>query len=318
MSKQEWTDSESKRLVKMYNKGVGWLEISKVLDRTPDSCRMYYRNHIGETNKSGKLKTPEYISSNTPRVGIFDVETLPLISYNWSLWDQNIGIEQVVEPTGLLSWSGKFLNEPEMYSDILTPKEAKARDDKRISKSCWDFLDRCDVVIGHNLIDFDSKVANTFFLKHGLPPIKYVSIDTLKIARRTFRFDSNKLDYLNRRLGLRQKIENEGFRLWRECSEGDADALKRMQDYNIGDIYALEELYYILRPFVKHMNIALYSEADTEMCPVCGCEKLESNGYYYTPAGMWESVRCTDCKCVSRRKKNLLDKYKKKSLLVNS
>ena len=319
MAKDNWSDKEVALLKKRRSQGKGWLEIANEMGRTSDSVRMKWRSLFGEVGTSGKLKDPIYISSNLPRVGLFDVETLPMDVMVWRLFDENVGINQVISGTGLLGWAGKFLNEPDMHSDILTPEEALGKDDQRITNSCWHFLKACDVVVGHNLAEFDSKVANTFFLKYGLPPLKYVQIDTLKIARRNFRFDSNRLGFINRLFGIREKIENEGFPLWRACREGDADALRRMQEYNEGDIYALEDLYYKLRPYMPHVfNVALYDEIETRRCPVCGNAELKDEGYYYTPSGKWSSYRCTNCQCLFRGKTNLLSKEKRKLLGVNS
>jgi len=318
MRKNNWNDGDIKKLKKMYSQGKGWLEISEALGRTPDSVRMWYRNNVGETGKSGKLIDPEYISNNRPIVGLFDVETLPADAYVWRLYDENIGTEQVISSTGFLSWAGKFLNAPDVYSDVLTSKEALEKDDERITRSCWEFLHQCDVVVGHNIINFDSRVANTFFLKYDLPPLKYIMVDTLKLARKYFWFESNKMGYINRRLCIKEKIENEGFPLWRDCREGDSVALGRMLEYNKGDVLALEQLYYKFRPYITHFNVALYNEMEEWQCPVCGSQNLSAEGFYYTPAGKWQSIRCLDCKCISRAKNNMLNKYKKKSLLVNS
>jgi DNA polymerase III epsilon subunit-like protein len=254
----------------------------------------------------------------SPRVIVCDIESLPIISYSWGIWDQNIGINQIIEDGCLLGWAGKYLNEPEMYSDILTPQEAKKRDTYRITKSIWDFLSSGDVVIGHNYSQFDVKYINTEFLRHNLPPLKYTIVDTLSIAKQNFRFSSNKMKFLNDQLGIRNKIDNSGFDLWRLCSEGDETALKEMLEYNIGDIGATEELFYKLRPYVRNFNVALYNTLETEQCPVCGSTNLVKEGRYYTSAGMWISYRCKDCKCISRGKENLLSKDKKKSLLINS
>jgi hypothetical protein len=318
MTKDKWTHDELNELQAMFDNGLGWYDIAKVLGRTSDSVRMKWRSINGETGKSGKLSNPEYIAQNAPVIGLFDVETLPMSVYEWSLFDEHNGIEQVINGSSLLSWSGKFLNDSVTYSDILTPKEAKSRNDKRVTLSCYEFLKKCDMVCGHNVVDFDSRVAATHFLRHGLPPIKYIQIDTLKIARKEFRFDSNKLQFLNRTLGLREKIENEGFPLWRKCAEGDADALKRMNEYNIGDIAALEDLFYKFRPYIKNIQMALYSETDGTMCPTCGSLDLKVEGSYKTPAGNWDSYRCQSCTSLSRGKDNKLPKYKRKKLLVNS
>ena len=253
-----------------------------------------------------------------PRIAVCDIETLPIISYNWGIWEQNIGLEQIIADGCMLGWAGKFLNEPEMYFDILTSKEAKVRDTSRISKSIWDFLSSADVVIGHNFVGFDAKYINTEFIKHDLPPLKYTVVDTLLVAKQNFRFSSNKMKFINEQLGIKNKIDNSGFSLWKGCDEGDEKSLATMLEYNIGDIGATEELFYKVRPYVRNFNVALYNEINEPQCPVCGSEKLESIGFYYTSAGKWESVRCENCKCVSRKKTNLLPKGKSKKLLINS
>ena len=252
------------------------------------------------------------------RVGIIDIETLPMLAYTWGLWDQNIGLEQIVSDICVLSWAGKFLNESEMYSDILTSKEAVAKDTSRIARSCWEFLSKCDVVIGHNFSSFDIKHINSMFLKHNMPPLKQVIVDTLMIAKQNFHFSSNKLVAINKELGIRNKQENDGFPLWAGCSKGDSGSLKTMLEYNINDIFATEELALRFRPYIRNFNMGLYNDIDTVQCPVCSSTNLKSEGFYYTPAGKWESMRCQDCKCISRKKQNLLSKDKKKSLLINS
>lgn len=313
--KYNWTEDKVRQLKQLYDSEIGWLEISKVMKCTPDQARMKYRNTWGET---GAFLGKEAVEVEQPRIALFDVETLPLVGYAWGMYEQNIGMEEVISGTGLLSWAGKFLNGAEMYSDILTSKEAPQKNDKRITKSCWEFLSNCDIVVGHNLVGFDSKVVNTMFLKHDLPPLKYVQVDTLQVARNNFRFDSNKMGFINRALGIREKMSNEGFPLWKNCHNGDKQALKTMLEYNQNDVLALEDLYYKLRPYIRNINFALYNETDLSICPVCGSADLDDDGHYYTPAGKWKAVRCNDCNAPSRRKTNLLDKDKRKSLLINS
>jgi DNA polymerase III epsilon subunit-like protein len=235
------------------------------------------------------------------------------------MFDQNIGNEQVIREVSLLSWAGKFLNNTEVYSDILTPDEVFKADEERIVKSCWNFMNKCNIIIGHNLVAFDGKLMNTFFLKYGLPPIKYVPVDTLLVAKANFRFSSNSLSFINRQLGIRDKISNDGFILWRRCFEGDPEALETMLEYNIGDIAATEELFYRLRPYVKNINMALYNDKIEAQCPVCGGTDLITTGKVYpTSAGLYEEEHCTTCGTLSRRKQNLLILEKRRSLLINS
>jgi hypothetical protein len=269
-------------------------------------------------HKSDFEQSESRVSYDSPRVAIMDIETLPGIGYFFQLFDINISVDQIIKDTCLLGWAGKFLNESKMFSDIMTPEEAIARNTKRITESCWDFVSKCDVILGHNFAFFDSKYINTSFLMHDLPPLKYTIIDTLSVAKQNMRFDSNKLSFINKKLNIREKISNEGFPLWAACSRGEPEALQTMKNYNEGDIYSTEQLFYKLRPYIRNFNVALYNEISELQCPVCGSKNLVSEGFYMTSAGKWESIRCQDCKCISRKKQNLLSKEKKKSLLINS
>jgi hypothetical protein len=266
-----------------------------------------------ETNK------PAFNSKyKMPIVGVVDIETLPAVVYTFRIYDQNIGIDQIISDICLLSWAGKFLNESEIFSDILTPEEAPLKSDERIVKSCWEFLSKCDYVIGHNWNSFDGRILNTMFLQYGLPPIKYIAIDTYLVAKQSFRFTSSSLKFINQKLGIRDKISNEGILLWAACHRGEKKSLDEMMAYNIGDIMSTEQLFYRVQPYVKNLNVALFNEINEYQCPVCGSTNLKEEGFYWTSAGKWQSLRCSDCGCVSRKKQNLLDKEKKKSLLINS
>lgn len=298
-------------VVKLRNSGKSWGDIAKRFDTTKERARAAYRRAVG-------AKQSAYVKPSAPLVAVLDIETLPMIIYAWGLWDEHNTIEQVITDSCMLSWAGKYLNGAQMHSDVMTPDEAKRRDTARITTSLWDFLHGVDAVIGHNFAGFDVKYINTEFLRHGLPPLKFIIIDTLQVARKNFHFSSNKMKFINDQLGIRNKIDNGGFPLWRACSEGDADALKSMLEYNEGDIGATEDLYHRLKCYVKNFNIALYNESTEMQCPVCGSMDLTSEGNYYTPAGLWDSFRCDKCQSLTRGKINYLTSKKKKSLLVNS
>ena len=321
---RNWTKTEYSDIVRMKQTDhFTWTYIAEIVNDTVENTIAAYRRAVGA--KHGAYKNAAYSNEpamhttlENPKIAVLDIETLPMIVFSWGLFDQNISIEQVISDSCMLSWAGKYLNSHEAFSDVMTPKEAKQRDASRIAKSIWEFLHKADVVIGHNFSGFDVKYINTAFLKYGLPPLKYLIVDTFLISKHHFRFSSNKMKFINDQLGIRNKIDNDGFPLWKACSDGDEEALKTMLEYNEGDIGATEELFYRLRPYVHNFNVALYNEMETEQCPVCGSGKIHEEGIYYTPAGAWKSVRCENCKCLSRKKENLLSKWKRKSLLVNS
>jgi len=315
-SYKEWSPKEIEELVTLRNYNTKWGELARKFKVSKEKVRAAYRRAVGAKESGYSQLVPIHFTADSPKVAVLDIETLPMIVFSWGLFDQNISIEQIIEDSCMLSWAGKYLNSHEMHSDVMTTEEAKERNALRITKSIWEFLHQADVVIGHNYAGFDVKYINMMFLKYNLPPLKYVIIDTFLIAKQNFRFASNKMKYINDQLGIRNKIDNDGFPLWKACSDGDEDALQTMLEYNEGDIGATENLFYKVRPYVKGFNVALYNEMETEQCPVCGSEQVKHEGWYYTPAGMWESVRCQNCQCLSRKKENQLDKEKRKTLLV--
>ena len=46
-----------------------------------------------------------------PKVLVIDIETSPNVVYAWGLWDQNIGISQVIEPSRVLCFAAKWVGQ---------------------------------------------------------------------------------------------------------------------------------------------------------------------------------------------------------------
>ena len=180
-------------------------------------------------------------------------------------------------------------------------------------------MDEADIVIAHNGLQFDNKIANARFLKAGMaPPMPYRTVDTLRATKRVFKFPSFSLNELNTELGLGNKMETGGMDLWRQCVNHDKDALNRMLEYNKMDTLILEELYLKVRPWLKgHPNVALYINTDEQACTNCGNEDLQWGGYYYTPAGKYKSFRCNGCGAIGRSRLSDLDKETRAKLMLS-
>lgn len=274
-----------------------------------------------ERKKRGVAKTAPVIQRNPeqlPKVGVMDVETLFIIGGAWGLFDQNIGINQIIKDSCMLSWAGKYLfGNGQIFGDIMTPEEATDRDTERITKSAWDFVNSCEIMIGHNFRGFDAKVLNTEFLKNGMKPTKYRVVDTYEVARNNFRFSSNKMEFINATLGIREKIPNDGFPLWLGCSDGDQESLDKMMEYNVGDIVATEELFWKVQPFVSNIaNFSMYNRESVKMACTCGCERFLDAGYIYTNSAKYNKLRCENCGAIFRGKTNYLPTLKREKLLV--
>ena len=252
------------------------------------------------------------------KVLLFDIETTPIQCFVWQLNSKSnnyINHGNIIEDWNILSWSAKWLYDSEVMSDIQTPKEAKKRDDKRICGSIWRLLDEADIIIAHNGDRFDIKKLNTRFFMNGLnPPSPYQSIDTLRVAKRSFAFSSNRLDYLGQIMTNKGKLET-NFQLWKDCLKGDKSQLDRMLAYNEEDVRLLEEVYVQLRPWVKsHPNMGLNSSGSC--CPNCGSDEIKPNGGYYTTmTNMYESYRCDNCGGLSRQLKGELGLNERRELM---
>jgi DNA polymerase III epsilon subunit-like protein len=147
----------------------------------------------------------------------------------------------------------------------------------------------------HNCNAFDFKKINTRFIANGMPPVSpFKPIDTLKIARRYFAFNSNKLDDLGEFLGLGRKLHHEGKELWRKCMAGDEKAWRVMRRYNKQDVILLEKVYLELLPWMKeHPNLGMYN--DELVCPKCGSDDIQMRGYAMNQTTKYRRFMCNNC-----------------------
>jgi hypothetical protein len=219
-----------------------------------------------------------------------DIETRPALAYVWKVWDENIGVDQIVDPGGVISFAAKWIGEDEVEfrSDFHDGH-------KRTIKRLWALLNQADVVVHFNGKRFDiPHIQREFVEADLLPPSPFKQIDLFTTVKQQFRFLSNKLAHVSVQLGLEGKVEHEGFLLWLKCMEGDEDAWTRMKEYNIQDTILLEDAYNILRPWIKaHPNIAI--EEGMEACPKCGGTHLQSRGWAYTRQSKFRRYQCQDC-----------------------
>lgn len=233
---------------------------------------------------------------NKPKILIYDLETAPLKSFVWGLWKQNVNIDFIESDWFCLSWAAKWLNDDDVFSDVLTGEEAVSENDSRIIGSLWKYIDEADVVIAHNAKKFDVKRMNTRFLLNGYPPPSfYEVIDTLSVVKNKFSMSSNRLDYINSLLGIERKTPT-GAYLWVSCLKGDEEALEKMVEYNENDVIILEQTYLKLRGWItNHPNINVFDDLEVERCSNCGSESIVWDGYKTTSAGRYKAYRCSSC-----------------------
>lgn len=262
--------------------------------------------------KEGKRKRE---NGNTVKILFIDIETSPMEVLVWGLYKQRIPVDNVLKDWAILSWSAKWMHEDEIMSEHVSVDEARVRSDRSVLSSLWVLLDKADIVVAHNGIRFDVRKINARFIENGFDsPSPYQVIDTLKISQKNFAFSSHKLVYLMSLLGSKQK-GNTTYSLWKRCINGDASALKKMEEYNIQDVVVLEELYLILRPWIKsHANLALFSDGTEPVCPSCGSDDLKWEYKYNTTVSSFPAFRCNSCGAFGRSRFSSLSKEARKNL----
>ena len=133
-----------------------------------------------------------------------------------------------------------------------------------------------DELVGHNGDKFDLAWIRTRCLFHRISvfPV-YTTIDTLKLSRSKFKFNSNKLDYIAKYLGMGEKIKTE-FGLWKDIVlNKDKEAMSKMIKYCQQDVKLLEKVYKELSThiFAKTHYGVIFGE-DRGSCPECGSDDL--------------------------------------------
>src|SRR5208282_1737802 len=229
------------------------------------------------------------------KILFLDIETAPSLGWVWGKWEQNV--IDFKQDWYVLSFAYKWNDDKNVSVlglDDYEGYKAAPENDKALMKDLWKLLNEADIVVAHNGDKFDLPKVNTRFLTHKLtPPKPYKTVDTLKIARKVFNFDSNKLDDLGRYLGIGRKLPHTGFHLWLGCMKGDAASWKLMKKYNKHDVELLEELYRTLRSWHdQHPNV---NKNLNPACPKCGSPHVSKQGYRFTALRRKPRYQCQSC-----------------------
>lgn len=220
---------------------------------------------------------------------LLDIETAPNIVYTWGLWQQNIAINQIDQPGYTLCWSAKWFD-----NDNIDFSSMRSGRDKMLSK-IHKLLDKADVVVTYNGKKFDIPTLNKEFLLAGFPPpAPYKHVDLYQIVKSTFRFASNKLDWICQQLEIGKKLEHKGHELWVGCMSGNKEDWKVMEQYNRQDVVLLEDAYKIIRPWIR--NHPSHGPVEgVACCPKCGSEEFQKRGFAYTQMFQYPRYVCTNC-----------------------
>ena len=231
-----------------------------------------------------------------------------------SFWDLNSfkhTIGRRIHPDDVVSWPRSICAAARFYGE----KEimfASEWDDghEGFMRKTWEWYDEATYVIGHNLQNFDSKHLKAGWAEYGwASPSPWQTVDTLKVARAEFAFESNTLDALCKRLGVQAKSDKYDPKVAQAAVDGDVKAQKKIRAYNCGDVKATESAYDRLRPWIKnHPHIGQFTGKEWS-CPNCGFDGIANNptGDAYTMVQRYRAFTCPKCNAHIRGNKKMQD-----------
>lgn len=239
----------------------------------------------------------------TPKLLFLDIETAPILMTSWSMRPPYAGAVWVERDTFILMYSYKWGHERTVKTVCLPdfPRYKRNKfDDKDLCRELHRLMDSADIVCAHNGDAFDIKKINSRLITNGFkPPSPFKTIDTLKAARRAFKFDSNKLDNIGRYLNEGRKIPNTGADLWRGCVNGDEKSWRTMRRYGKQDTELLARVYERVKPWMpNHPNMGLYKPKpprEVVECPTCESVNTQKRGIAVKLATRRHRFQCQDC-----------------------
>jgi len=238
--------------------------------------------------------------NKAPKILFFDIETSPVLYLKFQK-DKNpfFSHDGILEDAYMISAVWKMAGDAKIHS-VSSPK---IWDDYAAVKTLRDALAKADIVVGHNIKKFDLKFFNSRLIYHRLQPLPQLDlVDTLLEVKKIASFTSHKLDYLSKLLNNKGKIHVD-FSLWKAVVSGDKEALNKMVKYNVVDVRRTEELYNVLKPYMKsHPHVGVIKGLKRECsCPKCGSDNIKFDGVRVSAAGIkTQQIQCHDCHGFSR------------------
>jgi len=225
----------------------------------------------------------------------FDCETSPNIGLFWEAgFKKNITTENIIKERAIICICYKWEDEKEVYS---LQWDSKQNDKTMLTKFIL-VANKANELVGHNGDKFDLAWIRTRCLFHHIDMFPtYTTIDTLKVARSKFKFQSNRLNYIAEFLGLGGKIKTE-YNLWKDILlKNDKIAMEKMIKYCKKDVTLLEQVFKALRGhMIPKTHYGVVFGEDRGTCPECGSDDLIKNNKVTTATGLTRiQYKCKGC-----------------------
>lgn len=279
------TDNLLEDILTLYLQGTGKKTIGKLLGISEWQVRKAIKNsNSNSKNKGKKIKRL-----------FFDIETSYNIVKSWRIgYNLNINPDDIIQERAIICVCYKWEGESTIHS-----LSWNNGDDRDLVDRFMSVIQDADELVGHNLEEFDLKFLLTRAIRHGIHALpKYNVYDTYKKAKKHFNFNSNKLEYIAKFLGVGSKLPHEGLKMWDSVIlDKDKAALDKMLAYCKQDVVITEKVFEKLRVYTEHnTNHATMLGEPTANCPNDGSYNFTYIKKLAMKSGAFRHLlKCNDC-----------------------
>ncbi len=225
---------------------------------------------------------------------IWDSEVTPNVMYSWRTgYNLSLDYNMIVDERAIICICYKWAGSEKVHS-----LHWDKGDDREMLRRFTKVLASADIAVAHNGDKFDVKWFRTRCIYHRIEcPDNIVTHDTLKSARGRFLFNSNRLDYIAKFLGLGQKEDTGGLKLWKDVMAGNRAALRKMIDYCKNDVIILEKVEEEMNKYIPaKVHAGVLAGGFRHSCPKCGSGRTKRNKRSVSASGMHKvQLVCNDC-----------------------
>ena len=279
---------KQERMLELYASSLKRSEVQEILSK--EFCVGV--RQIRKYAKQLGLNTIKAHTTND-KVLVYDIETSRVKAKLWGTGKQYVGHNNLKSETKIISIAWKWIGEDKVHSVHWGVKE---QDDKICLEKFLPEFNKASIIVGQNHKSFDNKIVKARAAKHRMFVNNFTTdVDIMRLAKSSFRLPSYSMAYMSKYFGLTLKQSHEGIHMWDMIEDGNLserkEYLKKMIDYNVGDIITTEELYMTLRPYFKHVtHLGVRDGLQKWVCPNSGNEDVVLHDTKITAAGTVQRI----------------------------
>ena len=228
----------------------------------------------------------------------FDLEVSGNLCSVWECgYKLFVGPEAIVRERAIICACWKWEGKKKIHSMEWNWKNNQGCD-KEVVQKLAEIMNEADEIVAHFGDAFDVRWMKGRNLYHHLNPLPmYKTYDTCKVARKHFKLNSYKLDYIGKFLFGEGKDKTD-FGMWTKITLGnDTESMRKMVKYCKQDVNLLERVYHEVakyEPSRVHAGVA--AGLDRWTCSHCASENVRVSKTRTTPKGMIQKqMQCNDC-----------------------